>query len=181
MVKDNKKRIFAGVAIAGIFCFAIIFLGISFVLNSSDGQKQLRALESGAQFLGTDEVVLQPDRNGCGPAVLMMVFNHYRISSSLSEIEQTVGTHAKGLSMLALKQIAELKGLEAQGYRYTFSELSKAPMPAILFVRGDHFVIVDSIDPMGAAYMRDPSVGRTKVSQRALANIWKGETLVFQK
>jgi ABC-type bacteriocin/lantibiotic exporter with double-glycine peptidase domain len=175
----RKKRVLAGLALAALFCLAVGFLAVVHILSSPDGWRRVLAWQSGGEFLGTDGVVLQDNRNNCGPAALKMVFDHYGISSSTMEIEESVGITDKGSSMLALREMALLKGLRAVGWRYTLEAFLKAPMPAILFVNHDHFVVVDSVSDIGDVYLRDPAVGRIKLSQRRLTSLWRGETLVF--
>jgi ABC-type bacteriocin/lantibiotic exporter with double-glycine peptidase domain len=149
------------------------------LFSSPDEFKRFRSWWMGGEYLGSEGVVLQDKQNDCGPAALKMVFDHYDIPSTLAEIEQSVGLTAKGSSMLALKEMAELKGLRAEGWRYTLEDFLKAPKPVILFVDGDHFAVVDSVTANNDVVMRDPAIGKLKLPLKKLSRIWKGETLVF--
>jgi len=132
------------------------------------------------EYPGSEGIVLQDKQNNCGPAALKMVFDHYGISSALVEIESNVGLTEKGSSMLALKEMAELKGLKAEGWRLTLEDFLKVPMPAIVFVHGDHFAVVDSVTDDNDVVMRDPALGKVKLPGKKLLRIWNGETLVFR-
>lgn len=137
--------------------------------------------KSSKMTLGSDGVVLQDKRNNCGPAALKMVFDHYRVPTTLSEIEAEIDLTEKGSSMFALKRIAQQKGLKAEGWRLRFKDLQKVFKPVIIFVNGDHFVVVDSVTEHGEIFLRDPGVGKLKLPVEKILAIWNGETLLFRK
>jgi ABC-type bacteriocin/lantibiotic exporter with double-glycine peptidase domain len=107
-----------------------------------------------------------------------MVYDAYGIEVSESEIEHSVEMTPRGTTMLALNDQAERSGLSASGWRLTMEELRRSKFPAILFVRGDHFIVADSVREENV-YLRDPAIGRLKISEKSLARIWRGEALVF--
>lgn len=128
--------------------------------------------------LGNDGVVLQSQWNNCGPSALKMIFDHYGIPSSVEEIERSVGMTDAGSSMLALKEAAISKGLKTEGWKLSFNALSERPLPALMYVMNDHFVVADSI--VGeTVYYRDPATGRIRMTKDDFSKIWRGETLVF--
>ena len=133
----------------------------------------------GGEYIGGEGVVLQDKHNNCGPAALKMVFDRYGIPSTLSEIEERIGLSDKGSSMLALKEMAELKGLSAEGWRYTLEDFVRVLKPVIIFLHKDHFAVVDSVTAEGSIILRDPALGRIKMQKEKLGRIWNGETLVF--
>jgi ABC-type bacteriocin/lantibiotic exporter with double-glycine peptidase domain len=135
----------------------------------------------GAEYLGTKGVTMQTMANNCGPASLKMIFDHYRIPSTIAEIDKSVRLTPKGSSMLSLKEMAERKGLSAEGWRYTIGDFVKLSMPAIVFVHGDHFAVADSVTPDGFVILYDPALGKLKMSLDDFQKIWNGETLVFKK
>jgi ABC-type bacteriocin/lantibiotic exporter with double-glycine peptidase domain len=177
----QSKKFVAAAGLGSMLLFAVIVLGGMTLFSSPDEFKRFRSWWMGGEYLGSEGVVLQDKQNNCGPAALKMVFDYYGIPSTLAEIEQSVGLTAKGSSMLALKEMAELKGLRAEGWRYTLKDFLKAQMPVIVFVNGDHFAVVDSITEHKEILMRDPALGRLKLPAKRLPNIWNGETLVFGK
>ena len=124
-------------------------------------------------------VVFQNKENNCGPAALKMIFNHYKIISTLPEIEAEVKLSEMGTSMFALKKMAELKGFHAEGWRLTLNDFLKITFPAILFVNGDHFIVADSV-LNDTLYYRDPTNGKCKLKTNSLLKIWNGETLVIK-
>ncbi|GEM_PF-861559 len=179
-MKINRRKIVAAAGLSSIVLFSVFILAAATLLSSPDAFKRFRVSWMGGEYLGDTGVVRQDKRNNCGPAALKMVFDHYGISSALVEIESNVGLTEKGSSMLALKEMAELKGLKAEGWRLTLEDFLKVPMPAIVFVHGDHFAVVDSVTDDNDVVMRDPALGKVKLPGKKLLRIWNGETLVFR-
>ena len=124
--------------------------------------------------------VFQMKENNCGPIALKMIFDQYNIPSSLPEIETRTNVNDMGASMLDLKEMAESKGLHAEGWRLSLDDLLKAKFPLILFVNGDHYIVADSIRS-DTLYVRDPSLGKLKLQMNKLSEKWKGESLIFRK
>jgi ABC-type bacteriocin/lantibiotic exporter with double-glycine peptidase domain len=172
----SKKR-FVGIAIvvvaAGIFNSSWISFSPSF-------RQRLSAWYVGGEYEGNEGVLMQTRYNNCGPTALQMVFDYYKIPSTVDEIEQKVGLTEKGTTMLALKEIAELKGLHAEGWRLTLKDFMNSSFPLLLFVRHDHFVVADSICNH-IVFLRDPAIGKVKIPTRKLSKIWQGEALVFNE
>ena len=176
MTHKKKRAIIGLILFLGIMSLFLIFI---ITISVVDLNNKVTARWYGAEYLGSDGVILQDKRQNCGPAALLMVFEHFQIESSVTEIEEISGMTEIGTSMLGLKKVAETKGLQAEGWHYTREDFLSAPKPALLFVRGDHFVIADSISINNSVYIRDPARGRYRISLNGLHRIWKGETLIF--
>ena len=150
------------------------------LLNCPSCLHRYRAWYYGGEYLGNEGVRFQSEQNNCGPASLAMVYDAYGIGVSEGEIEHSVEMTPRGTTMLALNDQAEKSGLSASGWRLTMEELRRSKFPSILFVRGDHFIVADSVREENV-YLRDPAIGRLKISEKSLARIWRGETLVFRR
>jgi ABC-type bacteriocin/lantibiotic exporter with double-glycine peptidase domain len=109
-----------------------------------------------------------------------MIFDYYRIPSTVQEIEQTIRLNEKGSTMLALKEMSELKGLHAEGWRLARKDFSNISFPALLFIHDDHYVVADSIWNDNV-FVRDPAIGRLRIPKGKLAQIWKGEILLLER
>jgi len=175
----NRQKIAALIVLVAIilFCIGLVLLGI--FLQTPNAVRKISAFRMGAEYLGTDGVLLQTKRNNCGPTALKMIFDYYHIPALLDEIETQVGLTEQGTSMLALKEMAELKGLKAEGWRLTLEDFLKQQFPILLFVHDDHYIVVDSVCH-GEVFIRDPAIGRLKMNTKKLPSIWNGETLIFQ-
>lgn len=175
----SRKSLMVSVGATGLILGSIVLAGATFVAGSPKFFKDVLAWKMGGEFLGEEGVVLQDKHNNCGPAALQMVFDFYGVPSTIRQIEEGLTLSQKGSSMFSLKLLAERKGLRSQGWKLTLRDLLNTPMPAVLFVHGDHFVVADSVSSDGDFFLRDPALGRLKVPQRNIRKIWHGETLVF--
>jgi predicted double-glycine peptidase len=135
--------------------------------------------EGNTESLGLDGVVRQTKPNTCGPAALKMILDHYGLVSNLEELENNSALTSEGISMMALKRIAEQYGLQAAGWKLSPNDLSGISFPAIFFVRGNHYVVADSFANATGLYLRDPSCGRMLVRREMLFQSWSGESIVF--
>jgi ABC-type bacteriocin/lantibiotic exporter with double-glycine peptidase domain len=108
-----------------------------------------------------------------------MVFDHFEIATDYSDLAFGLGVTPEGTSMLRLKGAAEARGLRCRGWRLAMRDLPGIPLPAILFLRRNHFVVLDSYGPGGPLFIRDPSRGRLQLTARKLESIWGGEILLF--
>lgn len=156
-------------------CGVIVF---GWFLQTPNASKKISAFKMGAEYLDNKGVVLQTKYNNCGPSALKMIFDYYKIASTLEEIDNNVGLTKKGSSMLALKEMAELKGLKAEGWKLTLDDFMKRQFPVLLFVHENHYIIADSVGD-NEVFIRDPAIGRLKMNKNKLTSIWNGEAIIF--
>jgi ABC-type bacteriocin/lantibiotic exporter with double-glycine peptidase domain len=175
----KHKKIFASIGLAVLITSFAGLMFLSRVIQTKSTGKKIIAWIMNAEYVGSKDVVTQTKLNNCGPSALKMIFDYYHIPSSLEEIEQGVKLSKKGSSMLALKEMAELKGLKAEGWNLTLEDFLKCSFPVILFVNGNHYVVADSV-LSDTLFLRDPSLGKLGLRVYNLLQIWKGETLVFK-
>lgn len=167
---------------AGVVCFLAITFAMSWIAG-----KPRAAVDAGnttnedrdVVYLGFDGVILQNSGNSCGLAALMMVLEYHSMKASEREMERKAKLAPRGVSILALKELAQSFGLQATGWRLNFEDLKNVRFPAILFVENRHFVVLDSLGGGEVLFVRDPAIGRMKIPRKVLTDRWKGETLVF--
>jgi ABC-type bacteriocin/lantibiotic exporter with double-glycine peptidase domain len=176
----RRRKFLALLALTGILICVTGFIVVILFLQTPDISNKIEVWMMHADYLGSEGVLLQTKRNNCGSSALKMIFDHYHVSSSLQEIEGQVGLTDKGSSMLALKEMAEVKGLKAVGWRLTLEDLIHSAFPSILFVNRDHYVVADSVSASGDIYLRDPAIGKIRIAKQKLHRIWEGETLIFK-
>lgn len=132
----------------------------------------------GAEFWGTEGVVLQKGKNDCGPASLMMIFDYYGVKSDLNKISNKILKN-HGTSMFSLKQMAENKGMQAHGRQLTFKDFLNLKKPLIAFVLNNHYVVVSENSESNITVL-DPSIGKLKYPFEEFKKIWNGEVLIFE-
>ncbi len=171
---DRRRIIITSIT---LFSGSII---LHLLLQLTIAKNEITGLKKNAQFLGTDGVVMQTKPNNCGCAALKMIFDYYKIPSTLDEIEEKVLISKKGSSFYTLKELAEIKGLNTEGWKLSFDDfVNNIPFPSLLYVNNEHFIIVDSVKN-DDVFIRDPAIGRLKLKINILIKYWEGETLVFQ-
>lgn len=157
------------------------YAGLHRLLRRPPDLLRWEAVREGAEYLGRNGIRIQKRSNDCGPAALAMILDHFGIGGSIDELGRLAGLGPGGTSMLGLKRAAERKGLRAEGWRLSFRDLRKAPLPAIALVRGNHFVVVTAVDSDGRVYVSDPSLGRLRFGRTRFLTRWRGETLLFRR
>lgn len=132
---------------------------------------------AGFEYLDRANVTAQSP-GGCGPAAFHIVLSHYGIDVPLQVLEREGMDAERGTTMRRLKEMANARGLRAEGWRIEEHHLDKVPLPAIVLYRQRHFLVVTSLDS-GRFTVIDPAMGRFRVSARRLIHGSKGATLVF--
>ena len=154
----------------------VVVLAALLAAGCRDGREaDIRRL--GAGDLGTERVVLQRTRSDCGDACLAMVCRGPNARDAVARVLGRTPRGPRGLTLLALKDAAERLGFIATGWRTTSAGLRAVRRPAILFVRGNHYVVLDSVTQDGSVFLRDPAIGRIFLRAQRLTRIWKGEVL----
>lgn len=135
---------------------------------------------SGAEYLGMEGVILQQQKNDCGPAALAMVLNGAGVRIQREEILQQVNMSENGTTMEELRRFADSRGVILEGWKLSIGELSGRKLPALLFIRQEHFVTADSI-VHGEIFFRDPAVGRLKMPEERFQKLWNGYALIMKE
>ena len=158
-----------------------VLIACAAILCGCDDQRILRLRALGAEDHGVEGVELQRSGNDCGAACLAMVCRDTGTRMSAEEIGRAMNWTEGGVSLLELKRAAEHLGYRAVGWRCDLSQLRHVRCPAILFIEGDHFVVMDSVAPDQSIFLRDPAIGRICLKARRLSCIWKGEVLEVER
>jgi NHLM bacteriocin system ABC transporter peptidase/ATP-binding protein len=116
----------------------------------------------------------------CGAASLAMVLAYHGRWESLEQLRLLCGVSRDGSKALNLVKAARGLGLTAKGMRLEPERLHEIPLPAILFVNMNHFVVLEGTEP-GWAWLNDPASGRRKVSIDEFDAMFSGIVLVFEK
>ncbi|MBZ5498588.1 MAG: hypothetical protein LAP85_19505 [Acidobacteriia bacterium] len=133
----------------------------------------------GARYLGREGVFFQQAHNDCGGAALKMIFDHFGISLDYGLLLQRLADGPEGTTMLSIKKLAEAEGLLCAGWRLALQDLHDIPLPAVLLLRRNHFVVMASRSPAAEIQILDPVRGRLGISVCNLQTVWRGEILLF--
>ena len=122
--------------------------------------------------------ILQMEALECGAAALAMVLAHHGRWLPLEELRLLCGVSRDGSQAVNLLKAARSLGLEAKGQRREPSELARVPVPAILFVNMNHFVVFEGVVKQGFR-INDPAGGRRVVAAAEFDGMFTGILLAF--
>ncbi|MFT4092028.1 MAG: peptidase domain-containing ABC transporter [Niabella sp.] len=130
----------------------------------------------------------QLESNDCGPACLVMVAGFYKLSYSLKSAKELCAVTRMGVSVKDILEGGRKMGFDANGLKLTTNELQEIPLPAILFWKQDHFVVLYKIVLKKGRYffyLADPGYGKITLEKDFFEKEWlgnnaKGVALVFQ-
>jgi hypothetical protein len=122
----------------------------------------------------------------CGPRALATAAMLDGIPVSMDSLVDQFQLQSAGTSLHEVKRVAERIGLRSVGVRLDWDELQRQSTPAILFVSGDHFVVVDPKDTRAGDHglelrLYDPPGLARYVSRPELDGIWNGAALLVGK
>jgi len=133
----------------------------------------------GSERLGNDGVFFRQAHDDCAGAAIKMVLDFFKIPIEYGQIRQRLNPGPEGVTMLDLKRFVETKGLRCEGWRLSFQDLPQIPLPAVLLLRRNHFVVLERCTPVDGIILLDPVQGRLRLRSQNLLSVWKGETLLF--
>jgi uncharacterized protein len=129
----------------------------------------------------------------CGPAALSTLLTAYFGQPASEQALATLATQdmqargqnpADGYTLLALRNVSRLQGVNARGYRWSLTQLTAmlaqgVPVIANLVQPEPHFTVVAAID-QGQVLMNDPSWGFRTMPLAAFLDSWNGIVLVLE-
>jgi len=145
----------------------ILFIGFHQSLN---GEGSLGA---------ASELSGDPEMGDCGPASLYVAARHLGVIASYGDIRKvTLGGRGYS-SFRTLRRCANGLGLRTHLARMAPEDLSDQSLPAILLVRGNHFVTC--LDHHEGRFLIVDSPVCRRVSRSELERVWDGQTLVISR
>ena len=123
--------------------------------------------------------VLQMEAVECGAAALGSVLGFHGAHVPLSTLREECGVNRDGSRAANVLRAARMHGLEGKGFRRDADTLlEKTPVPAILFWRNSHFLVLEGADERHV-YLNDPASGHRRVTRDELARDYSEVVLEF--
>lgn len=126
------------------------------------------------------KTILQIEAVECGAACLGMVLAHWGKWIPLEELRIETGVSRDGVSAIEVLHAARRFGLEAHGHRVDAAHLDGMSVPAIIWWRRNHFVVLEKAKN-GKFRLNDPAFGRRVVDSEEFLECYSGAAITFKK
>ncbi|WP_294324343.1 peptidase domain-containing ABC transporter [uncultured Chryseobacterium sp.] len=125
----------------------------------------------------------QLEANDCGPACLQMICEYYGKKYKIRDIKENITASKLGISIKDLRLFLEKNGFNHATANATLEDINEMPLPAILYLRQGHFIILESISK-GNINIVDPGFGKVSLSMEEFSEKWlngeHGIAIVFE-
>ena len=118
----------------------------------------------------------QLESTDCGPACISMVANFHNKNIDSSEIKDLCSITRMGVSVQDIINGSKKIGFDSTGLKLTLSELEEIPLPAILYWKQNHFVVLNSIKKKKKEKLyriADPAYGYINLKEDIFSREWK--------
>ncbi|MEI6559650.1 MAG: NHLP family bacteriocin export ABC transporter peptidase/permease/ATPase subunit [Rhodospirillaceae bacterium] len=123
--------------------------------------------------------ILQLEATECGAASLAMVLAGFGRWMSLDELRAPCGVSRDGAKALNILRAGRAFGLVAKAWQYRSAQSLRAlPMPAIVFVNMNHFLVLEGFGRSGV-HLNDPAMGRRRMTVEEFETMFSGIAMTF--
>lgn len=142
--------------------------------------KRFSALKRAGMFRSPNTpTILQMEAVECGAASLAMVLAYHGRWVPLERLRVDCGVSRNGSNAWNVMEAARRYGCEAKGFKVGLEKLGDLRLPAIIFWRFNHFVVLEKIDRKGAQ-INDPAQGRQHMSWAEMDRNFTGIAITIQ-
>jgi ABC-type branched-subunit amino acid transport system ATPase component len=109
-----------------------------------------------------------------------MVLAHFGRWETLEKLRHACGVTRDGANAVAIMQAAEGYGLEPEGRRGTVADLDGIAVPAIVWIRRSHFIVLEGTHG-GTFHVNDPAKGRYQLTTEEFTQLYSGAVITLTK
>lgn len=124
--------------------------------------------------------ILQQSQVECGAASLGMILAHFGRWETLEDLRHACAVTRDGANAIAIMKAADHYGLSPDGHRGTVSDLDGIAVPAIVWVRRSHFIVLEGAHG-GTFHVNDPARGRYQLTAEEFTELYSGAAITFTK
>lgn len=118
----------------------------------------------------------QHEQVDCGVACLSMITAWHGRGVGVSRLRDLAGVTTEGSSLTQLAHAAEEVGYETRALRLSPDGLDRLRLPAVLFWKGYHYVVLYALTDR-YAYIADPAFGKQRITRAQLEEQYSGYAL----
>lgn len=104
----------------------------------------------------------QMQQTECGLCCTAMILRYYGSNEPLSKFREYLDAGRDGIKVSQIRDYFKSRGFETHNYRASANNLTKLPLPAIIFWNNEHFVVLEKIVDSNFIIV-DPAFGRRKI------------------
>lgn len=115
----------------------------------------------------------QLENSDCGLTCIRMIARHYGKKIPMKHLREISDLNRLGMSIKDIADTAEKSGMDSIAVRITPPHLDNMPLPAILYWRQQHFVVLYKHNASGKRFhIADPSQGRLTYDESDFYSYW---------
>ncbi|MDR3271868.1 MAG: peptidase domain-containing ABC transporter [Flavobacteriaceae bacterium] len=119
----------------------------------------------------------QLESTDCAAACLAMIASLHGKKYQLSQIKSLFEFTRIGVSIQDILDVSPKAGLQSVALKLTPKQLQEIPLPAILYWKQDHFIILREVNQKRGEtfyHLADPAYGKIVLDEENFINEWKG-------
>lgn len=124
--------------------------------------------------------MIQIEVSECGAVALGIVLGYYGKFVPLEELRLACGVSRNGSNAYSMIEGAKNYGMEAKGYSLGLNDLYEVNLPAILFWKFNHFVVLEGFGK-DCVYINDPATGPRTITYDDLNQSFTGVAIILSE
>ncbi len=168
------RRVLAGLVLAAAGIAGCVLAGIA---RAPEPVPAAVAWVRGARLLPDAGGVRQRGAVDCGPAALAHAARRLGRAAPYPDPDSPLRPGPRGCRLDEVAREAARRGLVPRLVHTDGEHPESLAVPAILHLKGDHFVVLESRTAAGEFRVHDPSLGALELPARALRAQWSGWAL----